>query len=214
MGPVSSANSNRKRVFYDGRNFALRHFCPQSCHLVRFPKLSKLSTKIQTENVFFGKTNSRGLLRQNWAKFSFGTILGPNAPYTQLASEKRCGSGFIKKFQPKTCLLGSTKPRSGTLLPPIVPSIPFGQWNRRGAILYKNLNRKLVIWKNEYERAFQAKLSEVFVQTILPPNTPGSPIRPRKEVCGQFRQKIPAENVFFWMDKTSLRHTFAPNRAI
>ena len=94
----------------------------------------RFSTKIQTENVFFGKTNSRGLLRQNWAKFTSGTILPRNAPYSQLGPEKRYGAGFIKKFQPKTCFLGWTKLRSGTLLPPIVPPSPFGQENRWGVI--------------------------------------------------------------------------------
>ena len=103
MGPVSSKNSNRKGVFQDGRNFAPGRFCPQSCHLVRLAnKIGEVrfSTKIQIENVFFRKTNLRGLLRQNWAKFSSGTILPPNAPYSQLGTEKRYGVGFLKKFQP------------------------------------------------------------------------------------------------------------------
>ena len=65
MRPVSSTNSNRKRVFWDERNFASGHFCPQSHHLDRLAhKIGELwfSTKIQTENVIFGKTNSGGLL--------------------------------------------------------------------------------------------------------------------------------------------------------
>ena len=133
MTPVSSKNSERKRVFRDGRNFAPRHFCPQSRHLVRLAhKIGEVrfSTKIQTENVFFGKTNSRGLLRQNWEKFLFGTILPPNAPHSQLGPEKRYWAGFIKKFQPKTCFLGWTKLHSGTLLPPIMRSSLYGQENR------------------------------------------------------------------------------------
>ena len=137
MGPVSSKKSNRKRVFWDGRSFTPGHFCPQSCHLVRLAKKIgevRFSTKIQTENVIFGKTNSRGLLRQNWAKFSSGTILPPNTQYSQFGLEKRYGAGFINKFQPKTCFLGWTKLRSGTLLPPIVPSSPSFQENRWGAI--------------------------------------------------------------------------------
>ena len=137
MGLVSSKNCTRKRVFRDGRNFASGHFCPQLCHLVCLAKKIgevRFSTKIQTENVSFGKTNSRGLLRQNWAKFSPETILPPNAPYSPLGPEKWYGAGFINKFQPKTCFLGWTKPRPGTLLPPIVPSSPFGQENRWGAI--------------------------------------------------------------------------------
>ena len=137
MGPVSSKNPDWKRVFWEGRNFTPGHFCPQSRHLVRLVhKIGEVrfSTKIQAENVVFGKTNSRGLLRKNWEKFASGTILPPNAPYSQLGPEKRYGAGFIKKFQPKTCFLGWTKLHSGTLLPPIVPSSPFAKGNRWGAI--------------------------------------------------------------------------------
>ena len=120
MGPVSSKNPDWKRVFWKWRNFAPGHFCPQSRHVVRLAmKIGEVrfSIKIPTENVFFGKTNSRGLLRQNWAMFSSWTILPPNTPYTELGPEKRYGAGFIKKFQPKTCFLGWTKLRSGILLP-------------------------------------------------------------------------------------------------
>ena len=137
MGPVLLKNSNRKRVFQDGRSFTPGHFCPQWRHLVRLAhKIGEVrfSTKIQAENVFFGKTNSRGLLRQNWAKFLSGKILPPDAPYSELGPEKMYGAGFIKKFQPKTCFLGWTKLHSGTFLPPIVPSSPFGQENWWGAI--------------------------------------------------------------------------------
>ena len=97
---------------------------------------------------------------------------------------------------------------------PITQSSPFGQENRWGAILYKNSNRKRVLWKNEFERAFEAELSKVFGRNNFAPERTISPIRPRKEVWGQFYQKIPIENVFFWMDETSLRATFTPNRAI
>ena len=92
------------------------------------------STKIQTENVFFGKTNLRGLFRQNWAKFSSGTIQPPNVPYSQWGPEKRYGAGFIKKLQSKTYFFGCTNLHSGTILPPTVPSSPFGLENRWGAI--------------------------------------------------------------------------------
>ena len=121
--------SRLKTCFWEGRNFAPGHFCPQSRHLFRLAhKIGEVwfSTKIQTENVFFGKTNSRGLLRQNWAKFSSGTILPPNTPYSQLRPEKRYGAAFVKKFRSKTCFLEWTKLCSGTLLPPISPSSPFG----------------------------------------------------------------------------------------
>ena len=162
MGQVSSKNYNRKRIFWDGQSFTPGHICPQSCHLVRLTKKIgevRFSTKSQTEIVFFEKMNSRGLLRQNWAKFSSGTILPPNALYSQLGPEKRYGAVFIKKFQPKTCFLGWKKLRSGRLLPPIAPSSPFGQENRWGAIFYKNSNRNRIFWKNEFERAFEAKMS-------------------------------------------------------
>ena len=131
-----------QKGFSDGRNFAPGHFYPQSSHLVRLAmKIGEVrfSTKIQTENLFFGKTNSRGLLRQNIAKFSSGTILPPNAPYSQLVPEKRYGTVFITKIQTKNLffgktnskgLFGWTKLRSGTLLPPIVPSCSIGQENR------------------------------------------------------------------------------------
>ena len=172
MGLVSSKNSDRKRVFWDVRNFAPGYFCHQSRHLVRLAhKIGEVwfSTKSQTENVILGKTNSRGFFRRNWAMFSSGTILPPNAPYSQLGPEKRYGSSFIKKFQPKTCFLGWTKLRTVTLLPPIMPSSPFGQENRWGAIQYKNSNRKRVFWKNKFERAFEAKLSKVFVRNNFTP---------------------------------------------
>jgi hypothetical protein len=129
----------------------------------------RFGAKIQTENMFFGKTNSRGLLRQNWAKFSSGTILPLNPPYSQLGPEKRYGAGFIKKFQPKMCFLRWTKLHSGTLLPPIVSSSPFGQENSCGAIWCKNSNRKRVFWKNEFEGAFEAKLGKVFVRNNFAP---------------------------------------------
>ena len=105
-GPVSSKNSDQKRVFKDGRNFDPGQFWAQSRHLVRLAhKIGEVrfSTKIQTENECFGKTNWWGLLRQNWAKFSSGTILPPNASYSQLGPEKRFGAGLVKKFRPKTC---------------------------------------------------------------------------------------------------------------
>ena len=164
MGLVASKNPDWKRVFSEGRNFTRGHFCPQSGHLVRLAmKIGEVrfSTKIQTENEFFGKTNLRGLLRQNWATFSSGIILFPNAPYSELGPEKRYGAGFIKKFQPKTCFLGWTKLHSETLLPPIVPSSPFGQENRWGAIYYKNSNRKCILEKRIRED-FWSKIEQCF----------------------------------------------------
>ena len=118
-----------KNVFLRMEQTSLQDTCPQSCHLVRLAKKIgevRFSTKIQTENVFFGKTNLRGLLRQNSAMFSSETILPPNAPYSQFRPEKRYGAGFVKKSRLKTCFLGRTKLRTGTLLPHIAPSSPFG----------------------------------------------------------------------------------------
>ena len=121
--------SHWKLVFWEGRNFASGHFYPQSRHLLHLAQKIgevRFCSKIQTENVFFGETNMRGLFRQNWAKFSSATILHPNAPCSQLGPEKRYGAGFVKKFHPQTCFLGCTKLRFGRLLPPIAPSNPFG----------------------------------------------------------------------------------------
>ena len=123
----------RKTCFLRWMKFHSGTLFPQLCHLVRLARKIgevRFSTKIQTENMFFRETNLRGLLRQNLAMFSAGTILPPNAPYIQLSPEKRYGAGFIKKFQRKTCFLRWTKFHSGTLLPPIVPSSPFGKENR------------------------------------------------------------------------------------
>ena len=172
MGPVSLKNSIQKHVFWEGRNFAPGHFCPQSRHLFRLAKKIgdvRFCKKIETENVFFGKTNLRGLLRQNWAKFSSGTIVPPNAPYSQLGTEQRYGAGFVKKFRTKTSFLGWTKLLSGTLLPPIAQTIPFGHENMWGAILYKNSYRKRVFWKNEFERVFEAELRKVFFRNNFAP---------------------------------------------
>ena len=69
-------------------------------------------------------------------------------------------------------------------------------------------------WKNEFESAFEAKLSKVLVRNNLAFERTTKPIRPKKEVWSLFRQKILTENVFFGTDETSLLDTFAPNRAI
>ena len=71
-----------------------------------------------------------------------------------------------------------------------------------------------MFWKNDFERAFEAKLNKVFVLNNFASKRTILLIRPRKEVWGMFHQKTPTENVFFWMDETSLRDTFGPNRAI
>ena len=103
---VSSKNSNRKRVFEDGRNFTQGHFGPQSCHLVRLARKIgevRFNNKIQTENGFFGKNEFERAFEAKLSKFSSETILPPNAPCRELGSEKWYGDGFIEKFQPKTC---------------------------------------------------------------------------------------------------------------
>ena len=68
--------------------------------------------------------------------------------------------------------------------------------------------------KNEFERASEAKLSKFSSETILPPNAPCSELGPEKWYGATFVKKIPTKNVDFRMDETSLRDTFAPNRAI
>ena len=136
-GPGFIKKFRLKTCFLGWTKLRSRTLFPQSRNLVRLAKKIgevRFSTKIQTENVFYGKTNSRGLLKPNWAKFSSGTITPPNAPYRQLGPEKRYGADFIKKFHSKTCFFAWTKLRSGPLLPPIAPSSPFGQENRWSAI--------------------------------------------------------------------------------
>ena len=81
-------------------------------------------------------------LKQNWETFSSGTILPPNAPYSQLGPEKRYGATFIKKFQPKTSFLGWTKLHSGTLLPPNAPCSELGPEKRYGAGFIKKFHTK------------------------------------------------------------------------
>ena len=120
----------------------------------------------------------------------------------------------MKKFYPQTCFLGCTKLRSGRRLPTIAPSSPLGQENWGAATQYKNSNRKHVFWKNEFDRAFEAKFNKVFVRNNFAPERSIQLIKPIKEVWGRFHQKIPIENMFFRIDETSLRETFAPNRAI
>ena len=63
----------------------------------------RFSTKIQTENGFFGKNEFERAFEAKLSKFSSETILPPNAPCRELGPEKWYGDGFIKKFQPKTC---------------------------------------------------------------------------------------------------------------
>ncbi len=53
-------------------------------------------------------------------------------------------------------------------------------------------------------------MSIVFVRNNFAPEPTIEPIRPRKEVWDRFHQKIPTENVFFRVDETALRDTFAP----
>ena len=138
--------------------------------LIGIKTLRLTSTKLQTENVFFGKTNSRALLRQNWAKFSSRTILPPNIPYSELGPEKRYGAGFIKKFQSKMCFVGWTNLHSGTLLPPIVPSSPFGQEIVEVRFSTKIQTENVFLGKkNKFEMAFEAKLSKVFIRNNFAP---------------------------------------------
>ena len=140
--------------------------------------------------MFFEKTNLRGLLRQNWATFSSGTILPTNAPYSQLGPENRYGATFIKKFQPKTSFLGWTKLRSVTLLPPIVPSSPFGQENRWGAISTKLQTENEFFGKTNSRGLLRQNWTKFSSRTILPSNAPYSQLGPEKRYGAAFIKKI------------------------
>ena len=162
------------------------------CHFVQ---------KFKEKTCFLEKLIREG---KNWAKFSSGTILPPNAPYSQLGPEKRYGAGFIKKFHPQTCFLGCTKLHSGTLLPPIAPSTPLAQENWWGETYYKNSNRKRVFWKNEFEGAFEAKLSKVFVRNNFAPNAPYSQLAPEKKNGAGFIKKFQPKTCFLgWTKRRS-----------
>ena len=199
MGPVSSKNPDWKRVFWEGRSFAPGHFCPQSRHLVRLAHNIgevRFITKIQAENMFFGKTNARGLLRQNWEKFLAGTILPPNALDSQLGREKRYGAVFIKKFQPKTCFLGWTKLHFGTLLPPIAPCSPFGHENRWGAIYYKIPNENVFFGKTNSRGLLRQNWAMFSSRKILPPNAPYSELGLKKRYGAGFIKKFQPKTCF------------------
>ena len=129
------------------------------------------------------------------------TILPTNAPYRQLGPKKWYETGFIKKFLPKIYFFGRTKLRSVTLLPPIMPSSPSGQENRCGAISYRNSNRKRVFWKNEFGRAFEAKLSKVFVRNNFAPNTPNSQLGPEKRYGAGFINEFQQKTCFLGWTK-------------
>ena len=161
----------------------------------------RFSTKIQTEKVFFGKTNSRGLLRQNWAKFSSGTISLPNAPYSQLAPEKRNRAGFIKKFQLKTCFLGWTKLRTGTLLPPIMLSIPFGQENRWGVIFTKFQTENVFFGKTNLRGLLRQNWAKFSSGTIFPPNAQCCQLGPEKRYGASFVKKFRPKTCFLGWTK-------------
>ena len=151
--------------------------------------------------MFFGKTNSRALLRQNWAKFFFETILPTNAPYSELGPEKRYGATFIKKFQPKTSFLGWTKLHSGTLLPPIVPSSPFGQENRWGAIYYKIPNENVFFGKTNSRGLLRQNWAKFSSGTILPTNVPYSQLGPEKRYVAGFIKKFQSNTCFLGWTK-------------
>ena len=151
--------------------------------------------------MFFWETNLRGLLRRSWAMFSSGTILPPNAPYSQLRPEKRYGAGFVKKSRMKTCFLGRTKLPSVTLLPPIAPSSPFGHENRWGAIYYKNFNRKRVFWKTNLRGLLRQNWAMFSSGTILPPNAPYSQVGPEKRFGAGFVKKSRMKTCFLGRTK-------------
>ena len=149
-------------------------FAPKSRHLARLAiKVDgvRFSTKIQTENVFFGKTNLRGLLRQNWAEFSSGTILPLNAPYSQLGLEKMYEAGFIKKFQTKTCFLGWTKLRSGTLLPQNRAIEPVWPWKLVRCDLVQKFKPNTCFLEKRIREGFWGKIEHSFRPEQFCPRT-------------------------------------------
>ena len=49
-----------------------------------------------------------------------------------------------------------------------------------GKIVLDENFAQFCVWKNEFERAFEAKLSEVFVRNNFPPNAPYSQLSPER----------------------------------
>ena len=83
-----------------------------------------------------------------------------------------------------------------------------------GPFLSKNSDQKRVFWKNEFDRAFDAKLSKVFSPGHFCPRTHHIANLASKTGEVRFSTKIQTENVYYGMDETLLRDTFTPNRAI
>ena len=199
MGPVSSKNQDWERVFWGGRNFAPWHFCPQSRHLVCLAHKigeERFSTKIQAENVFFGKTNSRGLLRQNWARFSFGTILPLNAPYCQFGPKKRYEADFVKKshwklvfWEGRNFAPGQFYPQSRHLLHLAhkIGEVRFSSKIQAENMFFGKTNSRVLFGQNW----------ELFSSgTILPPNAPYSQLGPKKRYGAGFIKKFQPKTCF------------------
>ena len=199
MGPVSSKNSDWKRVFWDGRNFAPGQFCPQSRNLVRLAKKIgevRFSTKIQSENVFFGKTNSRGLLRENWAKFSFRTILPPNAPYTQLGPKKRYGAGFIKNSTQKRVFFYGRNFAPGHFCPQSRYLVRLAKEIGEVRFSTKIQTKNIFFGKTNLRGLLRQNWAKFLSGTNLLPNAPCSQLGPEKRYGAGFIQKFQPKTCF------------------
>ena len=80
--------------------------------------------------------------------------------------------------------------------------------------LVQKFKPKTCFLEKRIREGFSGKIEPSFRPEQFCPRTYHIAITPRKEVCGRFHQKIPTENMFFRMDETSLRDTFAPHRPI
>ena len=157
----------------------------------------RFRTKIQTENVFIGKTNSRGPLGQNWANSSSGTILRPNAPYSQLGPEKRYGAGFVKKLRPKTCFLGWRKLRSRILFPQLRHLVCLTHKIGEVRFSTKIQAENVFIGKTNSTVLLRQNLAKFSSGTILPPNAPYSQLGPEKRYGAGFIKKFQPKKCFY-----------------
>ena len=164
--------------------------------------------------MFFGKTNSRGLLRQNWAKFSFGTTLPPNAPCSQLGLEERYEAGFVKKFRPKTCFLGWMKLRSGTLLPHIARHL-VSLAHKTGEVWFstKIQTENVFFGKTNLRGLLRQNWAKFSSGTILPPNAPYSQLGPEKGM-GPVSSKNSDRKRVFWDGRNYAPGPFLPPTAL
>ena len=80
--------------------------------------------------------------------------------------------------------------------------------------LVQKVKSENVFFGKRIRGGFWVKIEQSFRQEQFCPRTHHIAHLAQKGGMGRFHQKIPNENVFFWMDETSFRDTFAPSRAI